>query len=139
MATNDDIVRQAIVGSPLGRLLGVEPDALDADRARIRLPFRSEVTTAGDLVHGGAIAALVDVAATAAVWTAADLARNPRGTTIGFSLNFLAPARGQDLFAEACVVQMATENAANSATEGMLAIFMFPLLGSFRFLLAQSG
>jgi uncharacterized protein (TIGR00369 family) len=102
--TNDDIVRQAIVASPLGQLLGVETAALDHDRARIRLPFRGEVTTVGDLVHGGAISALVDVAATAAVWSAADLARSPRGTTIGFSLNFLAPARGQDLFAEARVV-----------------------------------
>ena len=63
------------------------------------------MTTVGDLVHGGAISALVDVAATAAVWTAADMARNPRGTTIGFSLNFLAPARGRDLTADARVVQ----------------------------------
>jgi uncharacterized protein (TIGR00369 family) len=53
----------------------------------------------------GAIAALIDVAATAAFWTGADLARSPRGTTIGFTVNFLAPARGADLIAEARVVQ----------------------------------
>ena len=105
MPPNDDIVRQAIASSPLARLLAMDVVALECDRARIRLPFRSEVTTVGDLVHGGAISALVDVAATAAVWTAADMARNPRGTTIGFSLNFLAPARGQDLTADARVVQ----------------------------------
>ena len=105
MPANDDIVRQAIAGSPLARLLAIDALALGRDRARIRLPFRSEVTTVGDLVHGGAISALVDVAATAAVWTAADMARNPRGTTIGFSLNFLAPARGQDLVADARIVQ----------------------------------
>ena len=105
MSPNDDIVRQAIAGSPLARLLAMDVAALERDRARIRLPFRSEVTTVGDLVHGGAISALVDVAATAAVWTGADMARNPRGTTIGFSLNFLAPARGQDLTADARVVQ----------------------------------
>jgi uncharacterized protein (TIGR00369 family) len=75
------------------------------DRVQVRLPFRPEVTTVGDLVHGGAIAALVDVAATAAFWTGADLARKPRGTTIGFTVNFLAPARGCDLVAEARVVQ----------------------------------
>src|SRR5262249_59608377 len=102
---NDDIIRQAIVESPLARLLAVDVVAIDADRVRVRLPFRSEVTSVGDLVHGGAISALVDVAATAAAWTGADLARNPRGTTIGFSLNFLAPARGQDLIADARVVQ----------------------------------
>src|SRR4029077_10750207 len=76
-----------------------------ADRVRVGLPFRPEVTTMGDLVHGGAISALIDIAATAAFWTGADLARNPRGTTIGFSVNFLAPARGQDLVAEAAVVR----------------------------------
>jgi uncharacterized protein (TIGR00369 family) len=102
---NDDIIRQAIVESPLARLLAVEVVAIERDRVRVRLPFRSEVTTVGDLVHGGAISALVDVAATAAAWTGADLTRNPRGTTIGFSLNFLAPARRQDLVADAHVVQ----------------------------------
>ena len=102
---NEEIVRQAIVASPLGVLLGVEAVEIAVDRVRIGLPYRSEVTTMGDLVHGGAISALIDIAATAAFWTGADLARNPRGTTIGFSVNFLAPARGQDLIAEATVVQ----------------------------------
>jgi len=104
-APNEEIVRQAIVASPLGVLLGVEAVEIAVDRVRVGLPYRNEVTTMGDLVHGGAISALIDIAATAAFWTGADLARNPRGTTIGFSVNFLAPARGQDLVAEAAVVQ----------------------------------
>src|SRR5262249_16813969 len=99
------IIRQAIVASPLAALLGVETVEVAPDLVRVRLPFRSELTTVGDLVHGGAIAALVDVAATAAFWTRADLAQNPRATTIGFSVNFLAAARGADLGAEARVVQ----------------------------------
>ena len=105
MAANEEIIRQAIITSPLAALLGVEPVDVSPDRVRVRLPFRPEVTTVGDLVHGGAISALVDVAATAAAWTGADLTRNPRGTTIGFSLNFLAPARRHDLVADAHVVQ----------------------------------
>jgi uncharacterized protein (TIGR00369 family) len=105
MPPNDEIIRQVIVGSPLATLLGVETVLVADDRVRVRLPFRPEVTTVGDLVHGGAIAALIDVAATAAFWTAADLARNPRGTTIGFTVNFLAPARGGDLVADARVIQ----------------------------------
>ena len=65
----EPVLRDAIVGSPLGRLLGMElVDAAD-DRVRVRLPFRAEVTTVGELVHGGAIGALVDVTATAAAWT----------------------------------------------------------------------
>jgi uncharacterized protein (TIGR00369 family) len=105
MAANEDIIRQAIVASPLATLLGIDTVEVAPDLVRVRLPFRSEVTTVGDLVHGGAIAALIDVAATAAFWTGADRARNPRGTTIGFTVNFLAPARATDLIAEAGVVQ----------------------------------
>jgi uncharacterized protein (TIGR00369 family) len=104
-SANEDIVRQVIVASPLGTLLGTETLEVTTDRVRVGLPYRPEVTTLGDLVHGGAIAALIDVAATAAFWTRADLTRNPRGTTIGFSVSFLAPARGQDLVADARVVQ----------------------------------
>ena len=105
MAANEEIIRQAIITSPLAALLGAETVDVSPDRVRVRLPFRPEVTTVGDLVHGGAIAALLDVAATAAFWTGADLTRNPRGTTIGFTVNFLAPARGVELVADARVVQ----------------------------------
>ena len=73
-----DVVRGAIVMSPLGTLLGMELLDVGDDVVRVRLPFRDSVTTLGNLVHGGAISALVDVAATAAAWTKADLARSPR-------------------------------------------------------------
>ncbi|HEY2776170.1 MAG TPA: PaaI family thioesterase [Candidatus Binatia bacterium] len=100
-----DVVRSAIVASPLAALLGIELVEVADDLVRARLPFRTEVTTIGDLVHGGAIAALVDVAATAAAWTRADLSRSPRGTTIGFSLNYLNGAVATDLVATATVIQ----------------------------------
>lgn len=100
-----ELVRGAIVGAPLAALLGMQLVSVADDVVAVRLPFRPEVTTLGDLVHGGAISALVDVAATAAAWTGADLARSPRGTTIGFSLNFLQGAVGTDLVATARVIQ----------------------------------
>jgi len=100
-----DLVRDVIVRSPFGLLVSVEPESIEPDRVRLRLPFRPEITTVGDVVHGGAIASLVDVAATAAVWSGADLATTQRGTTIGFTLNFLAAGRGQDLLATATVIQ----------------------------------
>jgi uncharacterized protein (TIGR00369 family) len=100
-----DVVRGAIVGSPFGSLLGMELVDLGNDVVRVKLPFRDDVTTLGSLIHGGAIAALVDVAATAAAWTGADLMRSPRGTTIGFSLNFLQGAVGSDITANATIIQ----------------------------------
>jgi uncharacterized protein (TIGR00369 family) len=101
----ESILRGAIASSPLAALLGLQVETIAADRVCLRLPFRTEVTTVGDLVHGGAIAALVDAAATAAAWSGADLARSPRGTTIGLTLNFLAGAHGLDLTAAARVIQ----------------------------------
>jgi uncharacterized protein (TIGR00369 family) len=97
------IVEKAIVGSPYGRLLGLALVSAAPDRVVVRLPYRSDVTTLGDTVHGGAIAGLVDTAATAAFWAKPGLPPTARGTTIGFSLSFLSAGRGVDLVAEASV------------------------------------
>ena len=100
----ETIVREVIVGSPFASLVGVEAETVAPGRVRLRLPFRPALTTVADVVHGGAIAGLVDVAATAAVWSGADLEATRRGTTIGFALNFLVAARGE-LAATAQVIQ----------------------------------
>jgi uncharacterized protein (TIGR00369 family) len=102
---NADVVRGLIGGSPLAALLGMAVETIERDRVRVRLPYRSEVTTVADMVHGGAIAALVDVAATAAVWSGAELSDRARGTTVGLSVSYLAAARGADLVATATVIQ----------------------------------
>ncbi|MGH6692429.1 MAG: hotdog fold thioesterase, partial [Gammaproteobacteria bacterium] len=99
------LVAGAIAGSPFGQKLGIVCEEIERDRVRMRLPFRNDVTTVGDMVHGGAIAALVDTAATAAAWSNPDLPAGARGTTIGFSLSFLGAGRAQDLVATAEVVQ----------------------------------
>lgn len=104
-AAREAVVRRGIVASPLGRLLGFVMERLAADEVEVRLPYREELTTAGDLLHGGAIAALVDTAATAAAWSDVDDPAGARGTTVGFSLSFLAGARGQDVVARARVVR----------------------------------
>jgi len=107
MSTLPDAVRRlvdgAIVGSPYGKLLGLELVSAEPDRVRVKLPYRLDVTTLGDTVHGGAIAGLVDAAATAAFWAHPEASPRARGTTIGFSLNFVSAGRGQDLLADARV------------------------------------
>jgi uncharacterized protein (TIGR00369 family) len=104
-AVNDELVRSSIVYGPLGVLLGMKVETVEADRVCVRLPFRLDVTTGENTVHGGAISALVDTAATGAAWSCADLSSNPRGTTVALAINFLAAARGQDIVAEARVIQ----------------------------------
>jgi uncharacterized protein (TIGR00369 family) len=99
------VVDGFIVGSPFGRHLGIVSESVEVDHIRLRLPYREALTTIGDMVHGGAIASLVDVAATGACWATADLDPSARGTTIGFAINYLSAGRGQDLIADAQVIQ----------------------------------
>lgn len=99
------MIESMIVASPFGKLLGMTTTEVAEDRVRVRLPFREDVTTVGEMVHGGATASLVDTAATAAAWASPRATLEARGTTVGFTLNFLAPGLGRDLYAEARVVK----------------------------------
>ena len=66
---------------------------------RLRLPWDPSNVTIGDMVHGGAIAALADVAVMAAAWAGADVPDSLRGVTTSMAMQFLAPARATDLIA----------------------------------------
>jgi uncharacterized protein (TIGR00369 family) len=98
-------LEKLIVASPFGTLVGLRAETFAVDRVRLRLPFRADLATVGEMVHGGAIATLVDVAATAAAWASPRASLAARGSTVGFSINFLAAALGEDLVAEAAVLQ----------------------------------
>ena len=110
------LLTKAIVEAPFGSLLGIDLVDAEEDRVRLRLPYRSEVTTFGDTVHGGAIAGLVDAAATACFWASPKITPGSRGTTIGFSINFLAAGRGRDLVATATVRRRGREISTGEVT-----------------------
>ena len=69
------------------------------------MPYRDELATVGEVVHGGALSALVDTAAMAASWSAHDVSGPLRGTTVGLSVDFLAAAQQQEVTAEARVLR----------------------------------
>ena len=98
--TAKSLLKDMIIQSPFGRQLGLEPQLLEPDHVIVAMPFRQDLTTIGDMVHGGAIASLVDVTATAAFWALEDMPDNPRGTTIGFSINYLDAGLAQTLKAD---------------------------------------
>ena len=97
-------VRRIASGKGFAELVGMRLDLAEVDHARVRLPYRVEVSRGDELVQGGAIAALVDVAGTAAAWCSHDLAPGSRGATVGLSLSYLEGGRG-DLVADARVVR----------------------------------
>ncbi len=81
--------------------LGIELVESRPDHVTVRLPYQTKLGIGR--IHGGAISALIDVAATAAFW-ATPLA-NPKslGATVGLTVNFLKLAVETDLWAEAKV------------------------------------
>jgi uncharacterized protein (TIGR00369 family) len=100
-----ELIRQFIGTSPFAGHVGLRVDDLQPDRAVLSLPFREEVVTIGQVVHGGAIATLADTAAMAASWATDDIPDNLRGTTVALTINYLSAATAQDLTADARVMR----------------------------------
>ena len=88
---------QFIPQSPFVAKLGIVADVLDADEVRLRLPWDPSNVTLGDMVHGGAIAALADVTVMAAAWCGAEVPKSLRGVTVSLAIDFLAPAQATDV------------------------------------------
>lgn len=91
--------------SPMVGHLGIKPAELKEDSAELLLPFGDELATAGDVVHGGAIATLIDTAGMAAAWSDDVVPESPSGSTVSMNIDFIAAARGSDLRARALVVR----------------------------------
>jgi len=73
--------------------------------ATLALPFNDALATIGTIVHGGAIASLIDTTAMVAAWSGADTPDNTRGTTVGLTVTYLTAANREDLEATARVLQ----------------------------------
>ncbi len=81
--------------------LGVELVVVETDHVVLRLPYAEHLGI--DRVGGGAISALVDVAASCAFWSNEAVGADSRGATIGFTINFLRLVSTEDLHASATV------------------------------------
>jgi len=99
------MVEQFIPRSPLVAHLGLRLDSIGTDEATLVLPFRPELVTMDDVVHGGAIASLIDTAGMAASWADDAEPESPSGSTVTLNVNYLSAARGQDLTARAVVTR----------------------------------
>lgn len=103
--TGATIIRQFLSASPYVAHLGLQVISIEPGIARLSLPFTSSLVTVGSIVHGGAIASLIDVAAAAAAWSDAEIPANVRGVTVGLTVTYLAAASKEDLQATARVLR----------------------------------
>jgi len=100
-----DFIRQFLPTSPYVKHLGMELADLQPGVATLTLPFTQELVTIGTVVHGGAIASLIDTAAMVAAWSDAELPAKVRGTTVNLTVAYLAAAEQEDLQATARVLR----------------------------------
>ena len=100
-----DLMRWFVPNCPFAVHAGVRIVSLEPGEARLALDYRPEVATMGTTIHGGAIATLVDTAAAAAAWSGAEVSEQPRGSTVGLTVNYLAPAQAESVEATATVLR----------------------------------
>jgi uncharacterized protein (TIGR00369 family) len=127
------LARGWLENSPFVAHLGITLESMEPDRARMRLPFTDALPTMGEVIHGGAISSLIDTAAAAAAWSGAEVPERPKASTVGFTVNFLAPAKAQDVTADARVIRrgavsvIAVDVTADDGTEVATALVTYRL------------
>lgn len=102
--------------APFAQMLGLKVESAINGVASVRMPSNLRILNEGGPrapIHGGAIAALVDVAACAAVWS---LAQTTRSATISITVNYTGFAVNSDLIAHA-KVKRAGKSIASIAVE----------------------
>ena len=94
---------RAIESAPFAAMLGLKIESAANGAAIVRMPFDLRLLNDGGPaapVHGGAIAALADVAACAAVWS---LSKTVRSATVSITVNYTGFGVNSDLLARARV------------------------------------
>jgi len=105
MTAKDDPIRRArrqLKSATLPRLMRFRFTDMKPGRVTVRMPIRGDILQYRGDVHGGAICAVIDTAATFATNTMLPADRD--SVTIELKTNFLKPARGRYLDATAEIV-----------------------------------
>ena len=89
--------------SPFGRHIGVEVLEVAEGFARVRLPYRPEITNPAGKLHGGAIATAADTAMAVAIGSV--LGGPARHSTVKLEIRYKAPVTNGEIIAEAKVVR----------------------------------
>lgn len=89
-------------GARFVQLLGMQVEEIRRDYGRLRLIFKPELHHPGSIVHGGAIASLIDTAAAMAIYSGLD--KPPRSSaTIDLHVHYLEAVVDEDMIAQAVI------------------------------------
>ena len=95
--------REAFASVPYAKLLGLELGEMRRGQATIHLTVRDELKQNQGIVHGGAVASLIDMAAAFAVVT--EIEAGERVTTTDLTIHYLRPVSSGRLSATARIVR----------------------------------
>jgi uncharacterized protein (TIGR00369 family) len=84
-------------------VVGLQLEEIRTDYARIRLPYRDELQQPAGVVHGGAIATLIDTVVVPAVASPYDAV--PRMLTLTMNVQYVGAVVGEDAVAEGWIVR----------------------------------
>src|SRR5712692_3502461 len=98
-----DRVREAFASVPYAKLIGLELGKMRPGEANLHLDIRDELKQNQGVVHGGAVASLIDTASAFAVVT--QLEPNERVTTTDLTIHYLRPITAGRLTATARIVR----------------------------------
>jgi len=98
------LLHEVTLGSAVARSLGIRLDRILDNGVVLAMPFKPATISFADVIHGGTIATLIDIAA-ASAFVAGAHPTLKGGATTNMTVHFLAAARSTDLFAEASVIR----------------------------------
>ena len=96
-------IQKAVTTVPFARLLGIELDEVGKGTATLGLSIRRELTQNHGVVHGGAIASLIDTATAFAIISM--LSPVEKVTTVDLTISYLRPLTTGRMVARAKVVR----------------------------------
>ena len=96
-------IQKAVDSVPYAHLLGIELDDISKGAATLGLDVRKELTQNHGVVHGGAIASIIDTAMAFAIITL--LAPREKVTTVDLTISYLRPLTKGRITAVAKVVR----------------------------------
>jgi uncharacterized protein (TIGR00369 family) len=99
----EQIIREKFEINHFPRLLGIEIDSIEPSRARLSVEVRQELLQLQGVMHGGAIASLIDTAVAFAIISVSE--PQDRFTTVEMKVNYLSAIREGRVVADARLIR----------------------------------
>ena len=99
----EQIIREKFQTNHFPRLLGIEIDSIEPSRARLSVEVRQELLQLQGVMHGGAIATLIDTAVAFAIISVSE--PQDRFTTVEMKVNYLSAIREGRVVADARLIR----------------------------------